>query len=63
MAPTHYRARQGWIPGDGSHIVLTGDVHVARGRDPQGAAADIRSDTMRVELEKPATQRPRHAKP
>jgi lipopolysaccharide export system protein LptC len=51
MAPTHSRARKGFLPDGSAYILLTGDVHVARGRDPLGAAADIRTDKMRVELE------------
>lgn len=51
MAPTHSRARKGFLPDGGAYIELSGDVHVARGRDPRGAAAEIRTDRMRVELE------------
>jgi hypothetical protein len=51
MAPTHSRARKGFLPDGSTYILLTGDVHVARGRDPHGAAADIRTDKLRVELE------------
>ncbi len=57
MAPTHSRARKGLLPDGGAYIELTGDVHVARGRDPLGAAAEIRTDKMRVELEQPAAKR------
>lgn len=63
MAPTHSRARKGFLPDGGAYIELTGEVHVARGRDPLGAAADIRTDKMRVELEQPPTKRQERDKP
>ncbi len=62
LAPTHTRARRGRIPGDSRDILLSGDVHMARGRDPQGAAAEIRTDSMRMQLEEPPTKR-NHERP
>lgn len=67
LAPTHTRANKGWIPIDRRHIVLTGEVHMARGRDPDSGGADVRSDTMSIELERPSNKRSeqpkRHALP
>jgi lipopolysaccharide export system protein LptC len=62
LAPTHTRARRGRIPADSRDILLTGEVHAARGRDPQGAAAEIRADSMRVQLEERPTKR-NHGRP
>src|SRR5207237_1205834 len=37
QAPTHARAREGYLPRGNGFIRLSGDVNVARGRDPRGA--------------------------
>ena len=51
-APVHTRARRGWLPKDRSYILMTGDVHAARDRDPKAAAADILADSMKIVLAK-----------
>lgn len=50
-APVHTRADRGWMPKDRSEILLQGNAVSARGRDPRGAAAEIRTDKMKILLE------------
>lgn len=51
-APTHARAQKGYVPQETTYIRLTGDVHVAQGRDPRSAGADIRVQTLTLKLDK-----------
>jgi lipopolysaccharide export system protein LptC len=54
QAPTHARAKSGFMPRGNHTIRLTGDVNIARGRDPRGAGAEIRTQEFTLELDKPA---------
>ncbi len=49
-APTHTRAREGRLSEDRKTIEMRGEVRVARGRDPQHAAAEISTENLRVHL-------------
>jgi lipopolysaccharide export system protein LptC len=51
-AATHARAQHGYVPQETTYIRLTGDVHVAQGRDPRSAGADIRVQTLTLNLDK-----------
>lgn len=46
------RARTGIMPGDGSEILMRGDVHVTREASGGSAAGEIRADRLRVELDR-----------
>lgn len=52
QAPTHARAKQGYLPKDAGSLRLTGNVNVARGRDPRGAGGDVRTQELTVQLDK-----------
>jgi lipopolysaccharide export system protein LptC len=49
-APTHARSRLGFVPKDTPYIELTGNVHVAHGRDPVGAGTDLRVEKFVLTL-------------
>lgn len=51
-APTHARAEQGYVPSGTPYIELSGNVHVAQGRDPHSAGADIRVEKFTLTLDK-----------
>lgn len=51
-APLHARARSGFVPEGAALIRLTGDVHVAQGRDPKSAGGDIRTQEFTVTLDR-----------
>lgn len=51
-APVHTRAQRGWMPRDNSHILMSGHVRVARGRDPKSAGGEIVTESMKVILNK-----------
>ena len=51
-ARTTTRARTGVMPGDGSEILMRGDVHVTRSADAGSAGGEIRADRLRVELDR-----------
>jgi lipopolysaccharide export system protein LptC len=51
-ASTHARAKQGFVPKETPYIELTGDVHVAQGRDPVSAGADIKVEKFVMTLNK-----------
>ncbi|MEK7207008.1 MAG: LPS export ABC transporter periplasmic protein LptC [Pseudomonadota bacterium] len=51
-APVHTRADKGWIPKDGSQILMSGNVLAARGRDPLQSGGEIRTDSMKIMLDK-----------
>lgn len=52
QAPTHARAKQGFLPKEAEYVRLMGDVNVARGRDPRSAGAEIRTHELTVQLDK-----------
>ncbi len=52
QAPTHARAKQGYLPKDVDFVRLIGDVNVAHGRDPRGAGGDVRTQELIVQLDK-----------
>jgi len=51
-AATHARADRGFVPNGTPYIELTGNVHVAQGRDPVSAGADIRVEKFTLTLNK-----------
>ena len=51
-APVHTRADKGWIPKDGSQILMNGNVLAARGRDPLQSGGEVRTDSMKIMLDK-----------
>ena len=52
QAPTHARAKEGYLPRGNGYIRLTGNVNVAHGRDPRGAGAEIQTQQLTLELDK-----------
>lgn len=46
------RADAGVMPGDGSEIVMTGDVHVTRAGATPGAGGEITTEHLRVALDR-----------
>jgi len=52
-AATHARARHGFVPNGTPYIQLTGDVHVAQGRDPGSAGGDLRTQELIFKLDRP----------
>ncbi len=56
QAPTHARAKAGYLPRGNGYIRLTGDVNVAHGRDPRGAGAEIQTQQLTLELDKTKPQ-------
>ena len=52
QAPVHTRADNGWMPKNGSEILMHGNVVSARGRDPKSAGGEIRTDSMKILLDK-----------
>lgn len=46
------RAQTGVMPGDGSEIVMTGDVRVSRTGAPGAASGEINTERLRVELDR-----------
>lgn len=52
LAPVHTRADKGWMPKGGNEILMSGDVHSAQGRDPKNAGGEIRTDSMKILLDK-----------
>lgn len=51
-ARTTTRARTGVMPGDGSEILMRGDVHVTRTAGAASAGGEIHADRLRVELDR-----------
>jgi lipopolysaccharide export system protein LptC len=51
-APVHTRADKGWIPKDGSQILMNGNVLASRGRDPLQSGGEVRTDSMKIMLDK-----------
>jgi lipopolysaccharide export system protein LptC len=51
-AATHARARRGFVPQGTPYIRLTGDVHVAQGRDPKNAGGDLRTQELIFKLDR-----------
>ena len=52
QAPIHTRADTGWMPKAGNEILMRGNVVSARGKDPKNAGGEIRTDSMRILLDK-----------
>ena len=52
QASVHTRADTGWMPKAGDEILMRGNVVSARGRDPKSAGGEIRSDSMKILLDK-----------
>lgn len=46
------RADTGVMPGDGSVIVMTGDVHSSRTADRRSAGGEVVADRLRIELDR-----------
>jgi len=51
-APVHTRADKGWIPKDGSQILMNGNVLASRGHDPLQSGGEVRTDSMKIMLDK-----------
>jgi lipopolysaccharide export system protein LptC len=51
-APQHTRADRGRLPEGRESIDLAGNVRSARGRDPRGAGGEIRTERMRIQLDR-----------
>ena len=52
LAPIHTRADKGWIPKDGNQIFMSGNVVSAQGRDPRSGSGEIRTDSMKILLDR-----------
>ena len=52
LAPLHTRADKGWMPKDRHEILMSGNVESAQGRDPQGAGAEIHTESMKILLDR-----------
>lgn len=50
--PVYTRADKGWMPKDDNQILMSGNVISAQGRDPQGVGGDIRTDSMKIMLDR-----------
>ncbi len=46
------RADAGVMPGDGSEIVLTGNVHLTRAADGRSSGGEVATERLRVELDR-----------
>lgn len=53
-APTHARAKSGFLPHNNSYIRLSGNVIATHGRDPRTAGAQITTQELTLELDKSA---------
>jgi len=51
-AATHVRANQAWMPAERNVIDLRGNVRINRGRDPQQAGGEIKTERLRMVLDK-----------
>lgn len=51
-APTHARAKEGFLPQSLDYIQLSGDVHLAQGRDVRSAGGDIRAQQLTFQFDK-----------
>ena len=51
-AATHARAQRGFVPHGTPYIQLTGEVHVAQGRDPKSAGGDLRTQELVFKLDR-----------
>lgn len=51
-APTHVRAREGFVPQNPTFIRLTGNVNLAQGRDPKGAGGEVRAQELTLKLDR-----------
>ncbi len=55
-APVNTRADKGWMPKDGSEILMSGNVRVAQGRDPRSVGGLASADNMKILLDKPSNE-------
>jgi lipopolysaccharide export system protein LptC len=46
------RADAGVMPGDGSEIVMTGNVHAARTASPRSSGGEVTAERLRIELDR-----------
>lgn len=46
------RADKGVIPGSGTEIIMTGNVHVTRSADGRSSGGEVTTDELRVELDR-----------
>lgn len=49
---TTTRADRGVMPGDGTEIVMTGNVHLTRSADGRSGGGDVTADRLRIELDR-----------
>ena len=52
QAPVYTRADRGQMPKDGHEILMLGNVQSAQGRDPKSAGGEIRTDRMKILLDR-----------
>lgn len=52
LAPVYTRADRGRIPKDGQEIIMSGNVESTQGRDPKTAGGEIRTDSMKILLDR-----------
>ena len=52
QAPVYTRADRGQIPKGGKEIIMSGNVESVRGRDPKSAGGEIRTDRMKILLDR-----------
>lgn len=53
-APRHTYAESGWVSADGNEVLLTGKVRVVQGASAKGAGSTMRTEKMRVQLNRRA---------
>ncbi len=51
-APTHTRADTGKLSNDAGQIIMRGNVRVSRGRDSGGPGGEIKTEKMKILLDK-----------
>ena len=49
---TMTRADRGVMPGDGTEIVMTGNVHVTRSANGRSGGGEVATDRLRIELDR-----------
>ena len=49
---TTTRADRGVMPGDGTEIVMTGNVHLTRSADGRSGGGEVVTDRLRIELDR-----------
>lgn len=53
-APRHTYAESGWVSADGNEVLLTGKVRVVQGADGKKGGSTMRTEKMRVQLNRRA---------